>query len=100
MWCLERGGSAVNRSFDANGDGLTQVGPSDFFALPLQAQKARNRFGLALKPKRWRTGCGSDSEGIAVFAMKHIQPFRPRLLNTVPMHYLLAFRAIGIRNYC
>ncbi len=70
------------------------------FALQLQAQKARNRFGLALKPKRWRTGCGSDGEGIAVFAMKHIQPFRPRLLNTVPMHYLLAFRAIGIRNYC
>ena len=69
------------------------------FALQLQ-QKARNRFGFALKPKRGRTGCGSDGEGIAVFAMKHIQPFRPRLLNTVPMHYLLEFRAIGIRNYC
>ena len=37
-------------------------------------QKARNRFGPALNPKCWRTGCGSDGESIAVFAMKHIQP--------------------------
>ena len=55
--------------------------------------------GLALKPKRWHCGRRSGGEGVATFAMKHIQPFRSQFLNTVPIHYPLAFRAIGIGNY-
>ena len=54
---------------------------------------------LALKPKRWRFGRRSGGERIAAFAMKHVQPFRSRLLDAVPIHYLLAIRAIGVRNY-
>jgi len=56
-------------------------------------------YTIALKPKRWRFGRRSGGERIAAFAMKHIQPFRSRLLDTVPIHYFLAFRAIGVRNY-
>ena len=33
--------------------------------------------GLALKPKRWLCGRRSGGEGVAAFAMKHIQPFVP-----------------------
>jgi len=62
-------------------------------------QRPRALYGLALKPKRWHTGRRGDGESITAFAMKHIQPFRSQLLNTVPIHYLLAFGAIGIRNY-
>src|SRR4029453_2470319 len=56
-------------------------------------------YTIALKPKRWRFGRRSGGERIAAFAMKHIQPFRSRLLDTGPIHYFLAFRAIGVRNY-
>ena len=56
-------------------------------------------YAIALGPKRWRFGRGSGGERIAAFATKHIQLFRSRLLNTVPTHYLLAFRAFGVRNY-
>ena len=71
-----------------------------FFRAPAPGAKGAQPLRTRSKTKCWRTGCGSDGEGIAVFAMKHIQPFRPRLLNTVPIHDLLAFRTIGIRNYC
>lgn len=54
---------------------------------------------ITLKPERWLSGRRSGGERIAAFAMKHIQPFRSRLLDTVPIHYLLAFRAIGVGNY-
>jgi hypothetical protein len=57
-------------------------------------------YTIALKPKRWRFERRSGGERIAAFAMKYIQPFRSRLLDAVPIHYLLAFRAIGVRNYC
>src|SRR4029450_8949102 len=76
--------------------------------LPLIASRATVRrvawqfeaaYTIALKPKRWRFGRRSGGERIAAFAMKHIQPFRSRLLDTVPIHYFLAFRAIGVRNY-
>jgi hypothetical protein len=50
-------------------------------------------YTIALKPKRWRFGRRSGGERIAAFAMKHIQPFRSRLLDAVPIHYLLATRA-------
>jgi hypothetical protein len=56
-------------------------------------------YTIALKPKRWRFGRRSGGERIAAFAMKYIQPFRCRLLDAVPIHYLLAFRAIGVGNY-
>jgi hypothetical protein len=60
-------------------------------AQPLRTRSKTKALAHRMR-ERWRR--------YRVFAMKHIQPFRPRLLNTVPMHYLLAFRAIGIRNYC
>ena len=57
-------------------------------------------YTIALKPKRWRFGRRSGGERIAAFRnQKHIQPFVPASLECVPIHYLLAFRAIGDGNY-
>ena len=63
-------------------------------------EAAEAAHAIALNPKRfrWLSGRRSGGKRTARFATKHIHPLHPRFQSAVPIHYLQAFRAIGVRN--